>query len=33
MAFGDTIAFAVDPNAAALDAYNRVFAKMRPVER
>jgi para-nitrobenzyl esterase len=33
MAFGDTIAFGVDPNAAALDAYDRVFTKMRQAER
>jgi para-nitrobenzyl esterase len=33
MAFGDTIAFGVDPNTAALDAYDRVFTKMRQVDR
>jgi para-nitrobenzyl esterase len=33
MAFGDTIRFGVDPNAAALDTYDRVFTKMRQAER
>ena len=33
MAFGDTMTFSVDPNAAALDAYERVFTKMRQKER
>lgn len=33
MAFGDTITFGVDPNSAALDAYERVFARMRQMER
>ena len=33
MAFGDTITVGMDPSAAALDAYDRVFAKMRQVNR
>jgi para-nitrobenzyl esterase len=33
LAFGDTITFGVDPNVAALDAYDRVFTKVRQVER
>jgi len=33
MTFGDRISFRVDPNAAALDAYDRAFMKMRRVER
>jgi para-nitrobenzyl esterase len=33
MAFGDRITFSVDPNAAALDAYDRAFMKMRRLER
>ena len=33
MAFGDTITFGVDRNAAKLDAYDRAFTKMRQAER
>jgi hypothetical protein len=33
MAFGDRITFGVDPNAAAVDAYDRAFMKMRQMER
>jgi hypothetical protein len=33
MAFGDRITFGVDPNTAALDAYDRVFTKLRQMER
>jgi para-nitrobenzyl esterase len=33
MAFGDTITFGIDPNAAALDTYDPVFTKMRQMER
>jgi len=33
MAFGDTIVSGVDPNAAALDAQERVFTKMRGMKR